>query len=185
MSLIPPLRITWPTMLTFARFILIPFIVISVVHQQWGWALFLFSIASGTDFFDGFFARRFHLSTKLGALLDGLADKFLMLSLLVTFSFVSTLLPTWFVNLLLVKEMVVLGAAALLLQHNYVIVIAPLLLGKVTMAAKMILFAWMMLCLLCSLPFSMWLVQAVAVLVVLTLISYLLMVIRLKRKHES
>jgi cardiolipin synthase (CMP-forming) len=184
MSLIPPVRITWPTMLTFARFILIPFIVFSIIYQQWGWALLLFAIAAETDFLDGFCARRFHLTTKLGALLDGLADKVLMLALLVTFLFIPTLFPAWFIVLLLVKEIAVLIVAALLLQRNYVIIIAPLLLGKVTMAAEMMLFLWMMVCTQYLLSFSMWLVNGVAALVLLTLISYFFMVIRLQRKHQ-
>jgi len=183
-SLIPPLRITWPTALTFLRFLLIPFIIFSLIYQYWGWSLVLFASASGTDFLDGFCARRFHLTTKLGAFLDGFADKVLMLSLLATFLFVPTPFPLWFVYFLLLKEFAVLVAAAFLLQCNYMIVIAPLLLGKVTMAAEMVLFLWMMMCAQYALPFSMWLVYGVTALVLLTLISYLFMVIRLQRKHQ-
>jgi len=184
-SLVPKIRITWPTLLTLLRFVLIPLIVFLLVKQSWGWAAVFFATAMLTDFFDGFVARKFHLTTKFGAILDGLADKFLMLSLLITFLFVPTLLPQWFVYLVLIKELIVLCAAVILLQRKYVIIIAPLKLGKFTMAAEMALFLWMILARYCGIPFYMVAVKGVALLIGLTLFGYLMMVLRLRRKHNA
>lgn len=185
MDLFSQIRITWPTILTFIRLGLIPFILFFITHQWWLLAAIFFSAAMVTDFFDGFVARKFHLTTKFGALLDGLADKLLMLTLFIVFLFFPSLLPDWFVWLVLIKELIMLCAAAILLQRKYVIIIAPLMLGKITMAAEMFLLLWM----ICSYQFSILfppvVVNLVASLIVATLVGYFVMVLRLKRKHSS
>jgi len=184
-DLIPSIRITWPTLLTIARIVLVPVIVVCVFFQIWGYAAILFAIAMATDFFDGFLARAFHLTTRFGALLDAFADKLMMLSLFVSFLFVPSLLPRFFIWLALAKELIVLFAAFSLLKRRYMIIVVPLLLGKITMAAEMFLVFLMLLSHGFALPFYSLLVNLVSGLIICTLIAYLSMVVGMIRGRIS
>ncbi len=71
-----------PTALTLSRILLIPvFLFTAPEHPVWG--VVLFSIASATDFLDGYIARRTGQITKFGIILDPIADKFLVISALI------------------------------------------------------------------------------------------------------
>lgn len=74
-----------PNFLTMLRILAVPLMIgafyLSTPSGRW-LALFVFVAASVTDYLDGYFARRMDLQSKLGALLDPLADKFLVLSAL-------------------------------------------------------------------------------------------------------
>ncbi len=78
-----------PNILTILRILIIPIIIITfyfddkVFAHRLASGLFLF--AGITDFFDGFIARKFNISTKLGKMLDNIADKLLVSSIVVMF----------------------------------------------------------------------------------------------------
>lgn len=76
------LKLNLPTILTLSRIVLIPFFVLSVYDHPVIGAL-VFSIASITDFLDGYLARRSGQVTKFGIIMDPLADKFLVISALI------------------------------------------------------------------------------------------------------
>jgi cardiolipin synthase len=72
--------------LTLSRIAAIPVVVLSMwVHQSWSpWvSVFLFAAAAITDWFDGYFARRYHQISRLGRFLDPIADKLLVAAVLV------------------------------------------------------------------------------------------------------
>lgn len=73
-------RITVSTALTLARIALVPFIVTAMIGDRWGLACALFIIAAITDALDGALARWRNEQTFLGASLDPLADKFLIVA---------------------------------------------------------------------------------------------------------
>jgi CDP-diacylglycerol--glycerol-3-phosphate 3-phosphatidyltransferase len=78
--------LTLPNLLSFLRIGLIPFILILLNFPGPGWSLvaaLLFVTASLTDFLDGYFARRYRMVTKVGKLLDPVADKLLTLTPLI------------------------------------------------------------------------------------------------------
>ena len=72
--------LTVANQLTLLRMLLIPAFVILVVYGELGWALFTFVLAGATDALDGLIARRAGQKTTLGAWLDPMADKLLLLS---------------------------------------------------------------------------------------------------------
>ncbi len=103
-------RLTLPTMLTIARIVLVPFIIGAMVMQHWGLAFCLFIVSSLTDMLDGTFARLLDQQTFLGACLDPIADKLLLLSVFTALAFVQSPLfsiPLWFVILVLIRELII------------------------------------------------------------------------------
>ena len=71
--------------LTFFRILAAPFIFISAIFIDNYWlAFWLFNFAALTDYFDGKLARKFNLASKLGAILDPIGDKLLLLFSIIT-----------------------------------------------------------------------------------------------------
>jgi len=141
--------ITISTMFTIARIVLTPFIVGAMTYGWWGVAFSLFVSASITDVIDGGLARMLDQRTALGACLDPIADKILLLSCFATLSFVSTPLftiPTWFVSFVLAKELLLVGGVVLLYyMRGYVDVYATKL-GKMTTLAQVSFIIWLFAC---------------------------------------
>jgi len=74
-------------MLTFSRIIIAPFLFVLIIFfQSFGWALMLFLIASITDYFDGFLARKYNSESVIGEILDPIADKIIIIFLLFALS---------------------------------------------------------------------------------------------------
>lgn len=142
-------KITFSTMLTFIRFALIPFIVAAMVMDAWSMAFILFVIAAITDVLDGWTARWFNERTFLGAALDPIADKLLVLAVFATLAFIQPFLftiPLWFVLLVLLKELVQIMGAVYIYRVKGHLNIAPTMLGKVTMMAQTIFISWLFAC---------------------------------------
>lgn len=142
-------QITFSTMLTLARFALIPFIVGAMILNHWYAAFILFVIAAVTDILDGWFARWLNERTFLGAALDPLADKLLVIAVFGTLAFYQSPLftiPHWFVILVLIKELVQVAGALIIYYCKGHLTIAPTLLGKLTMAAQSIFITWLFSC---------------------------------------
>jgi CDP-diacylglycerol--glycerol-3-phosphate 3-phosphatidyltransferase len=119
-----------PNQLTFAR---IGLCVLFVISMSWDWpwaatsALAIFGLASLTDWADGWIARRYHLVTDLGKLLDPLADK-----ILISAAFISLvergLAPTWMVVVIIAREFLITGLR--LVAANKQLVLAAEKVGK-------------------------------------------------------
>ena len=88
--------LTVANQLTLLRMLLIPALVILVLYGMNGWALVVFVIAGITDGLDGMLARWWGQRTSLGALLDPMADKLLVLSTFVVLSLPELDLPNQF-----------------------------------------------------------------------------------------
>lgn len=88
-----------PNQLTVLRMALVPLFILLVTYDLWGWALATFLLAGVTDLLDGLIARRWKKKTDLGTVLDPLADKILLVSSFVVFTFSSdplaVRLPLW------------------------------------------------------------------------------------------
>jgi CDP-diacylglycerol--glycerol-3-phosphate 3-phosphatidyltransferase len=73
--------------LTYFRIFIAPIIFLLItLYDFYGWALFLFFLASISDYWDGFLARRFNLESVIGAVLDPIADKILLTFLILALS---------------------------------------------------------------------------------------------------
>lgn len=142
-------KITVSTALTILRLILIPCIVAAMIMNAWHTAFILFVIAAITDILDGWLARWLNQRTFLGAALDPLADKLLVLAVFSTLAFVQSPLfaiPRWFVLLVLAKEVLqIVGAIIIFIKKGH-LTISPTRLGKWTMVAQTTFIMWLFSC---------------------------------------
>jgi cardiolipin synthase len=141
--------LTLPTLLTLMRIIFVPFIVYAMVNGNWDAAFILFSIAIITDLLDGLLARLWNEQTALGATLDPLADKLLILSCFFTLAFVHGPLfsiPLWFVIFVLCKELILMSGIALLYWYTGSVPIRPVMLGKIAMVVQTCFIFWLFAC---------------------------------------
>lgn len=94
-----------PTTLTIIRILIIPiFIIEAPANPQFG--AFLFLVASITDFLDGYFARKFKQITKLGMILDPIADKLLVITALIVLVDLVKI-PAWIATVIILREFII------------------------------------------------------------------------------
>ena len=125
--------LTIPNLLTIIRMALIPvFWILMMVYNLNDWALIVFVIASVTDVIDGFIARKFNLITDFGKLFDPLADKLMVLSVLLTL-WLRDIIPGIAVLLMAIKEFFMIFSSAYLYKRE--IVVHSLSVGKFAQCA--------------------------------------------------
>jgi cardiolipin synthase (CMP-forming) len=122
---------TVPNLLTLTRILLTPLLIWFLVERRLNEALVVFSIAGMTDGLDGLVARLLQQKSRLGAILDPLADKFLLVSAMLILCRIG-LIPVWLVIIAVARDVVIVMGTALLLMLRYQVEIRPTLLGKLT-----------------------------------------------------
>lgn len=128
-------KITLASWITLSRFVLVLFFIYLAVQERYRAAILVLLIAGFTDFLDGLVARRFHMRTRLGSILDPLADKFLMF---VSFLFLSSrnVIPWSLTGIVFAKDFwVILGALVLNLMKIR-LYYKPTILSKATTASQ-------------------------------------------------
>lgn len=101
-----------PNAISLLRIILVVPILVLIFHGSYSWALGLFWLAGFSDGLDGYLAKRFNWHTRLGALLDPVADKLLVAGMFITLAYVQ-LIPLWLAVVVILRDVViVLGATA-------------------------------------------------------------------------
>ena len=98
-----------PNLITVARLLLAPLAVLMIASQRYVEAFLIFVIAGISDGVDGFIAKRFNLTTELGAYLDPLADKALLVSIYVTLA-ISGVLPAAIAILVVSRDLMIMSA---------------------------------------------------------------------------
>lgn len=120
--------ITIPNILTYLRIAMLPLILFALDRDN-RWSSFVagcfFSAACFTDFFDGYFARKFNQITVLGKLLDPLADKLIVSATLIVMIPMGRV-PSWLVIILLAREFAITGLRGIAASEDMVIASAPL-----------------------------------------------------------
>lgn len=153
---------THATKVTVARIFLVPvFAFLAVAYgrsvanhaadESLRWAaLSTFVIAAASDGIDGWMARRFNQRSALGAYLDPIADKFLILTAVVVLTFSAWgedgwSLPLWFGIMVLVRDSVILGGIRILYAARKNVEIRPHWTGKVCTVSMFFALGWVML----------------------------------------
>jgi cardiolipin synthase len=99
-----------PNLLTIGRLILVPVLAVQILGGRYREAAILFGAASFTDLLDGILARRFSWGSRLGAILDPLADKSLLVTAFLTLGAAGAL-PAWLVGLVIGRDVLILALA--------------------------------------------------------------------------
>jgi cardiolipin synthase (CMP-forming) len=129
-----------PNFLTIGRILLVPFTVWSLLQGDYVIAFLAFSIAGITDGLDGYLARRYSLQTELGAYLDPLADKSLLVAVYVTLA-VLKLIPLWLAIVVVTRDVLIVGAVLLSRYLEQPVAIKPLFISKTNTVAQICLAA--------------------------------------------
>ncbi|MBI4710253.1 MAG: CDP-diacylglycerol--glycerol-3-phosphate 3-phosphatidyltransferase [Nitrospirae bacterium] len=108
-----------PTIITFSRILLIPFFVFVITTRPFLGTV-IFAIACITDAVDGYIARKSKQVTKLGVILDPIADKLLIISALIMLVDME-LIPAWIAIVIIVREFLVTGLRIVALSKDIVI----------------------------------------------------------------
>ena len=142
-------RITCATMFTITRILLAPVIAYAMIYNYWTVAFSLFVCAALTDMIDGYIARNFDQKTLLGASLDPLADKVLLITCFVTLAYLNTSLfpiPGWFIDFFIAKELIQVFGFLWLFCYKKVTIIEPSVWGKITTAVQIVFIVWLFGC---------------------------------------
>lgn len=106
--------VTLPNVLSMARLLGVPlFLWLILVPKADGWAVLLLVVAGFTDYLDGYLARRWNQITRLGQLLDPIADRLYILATLIGL-LVRGIIPWWLVALLVSRDVIMAVVLALL-----------------------------------------------------------------------
>jgi len=126
-----------PNLITLGRILLVPVVVWAIASGAI-WIAFLLFVAAGvSDAVDGFLAKRFHMTTELGAYLDPLADKALIVSIYLTLG-INNMIPGWLVILVVSRDIMIVGAVMLSWLVGTPLKVKPLLVSKLNTVAQIV-----------------------------------------------
>ena len=141
---------------TILRILLIPFFVVELIYYlQTGneihrlLSLLAFAVTAILDGVDGYIARRYSQKSELGAILDPLADKLLLLSAIVTLSFNRSphlgQIPLWLTGTVIGRDMLLLIGIAVIRLTVGKINVRPRIMGKLATVFQMVVVVWVLL----------------------------------------
>ncbi len=154
---------------------MVPVIVWAIAAGQMAAAFVLFFIAGVSDAVDGYLAKRFNMRSEIGALLDPLADKALLVSIYVALG-IAAEIPRWIVILVVSRDIIIVGAVMVSWFLDRPIPMKPLMVSKLNTVAQ-VLFAGLVLAAvgfgIAIKPFDVLLMVAVTVLTLASVAMYL------------
>ena len=107
-----------PNLISITRILLVVPLVVALLDYQFGIAMVLFAIAGISDALDGFLAKHYHWESRLGSILDPLADKLLLVAGFATLTWLGYI-PNWLLWLVIGRDiMIVTGGMACLLYTS-------------------------------------------------------------------
>ncbi len=170
-----------PNALTIVRFLLIPgFVYYFFSPMEYGVriAIVIFVVAGLTDILDGFIARKYNLITRLGIVLDPLADKLMLLAVLISIT-LKNQIPFWIIVVVAFKEtLLILGAITLFNDHD--IVVPANRFGKISTIA----FYIAILAVAFELPYSQVFLDGFVLLTIVALVVYVNNYISIRHQHK-
>jgi cardiolipin synthase len=141
-------------------------------------AIVIFVAAGLTDILDGYIARKYNLITRLGIVLDPLADKLMLITVLISIT-LKNQIPFWIIIVVAIKEtLLILGAITLFNDHD--IVVPANRFGKISTIA----FYIAILAVAFELPFSQLLIDGFVLLTIVALVVYVNNYINIRHQHK-
>jgi cardiolipin synthase len=133
--------LTVANQLTMLRMTLAPFLVVAVLSREFTWALVIFVVAGVTDLLDGLIARLGHQKTTLGAMLDPVADKVLLVSSFVALTWgpgLAVRIPVWLAVIALSRDAIIVVSVTVINLTLGRRVFYPSILGKLTTLSQIV-----------------------------------------------
>ena len=124
-----------PNIITLGRIILVPIVVWAIASNQMEIAFAVFVVAGVSDAVDGFLAKRFNMTSDLGALLDPLADKALLVSIYIALGIWGAI-PRWIVILVVSRDIMIVTAVIVSWLFDKPVQMKPLMVSKLNTAAQ-------------------------------------------------
>jgi cardiolipin synthase len=132
------IRLSIPNLITLARILLVPVVVWAIASNHMLFAFLLFAAAGVSDAVDGFLAKRFGWTSQLGAFLDPLADKVLIVAIYVSLG-IADALPRWLVILVVSRDLLIVGGVIFSWIVNKPVSVKPHMVSKINTAAQLVL----------------------------------------------
>jgi cardiolipin synthase len=106
-----------PNAISLLRIALVAPILMWILDGSFGWALALFAIAGFSDGVDGYLAKRFDWHTRLGALLDPIADKLLVAGTFIALAYTQDI-PVWLASVVILRDVIIVAGAT---AYNFLV----------------------------------------------------------------
>lgn len=138
---------TLPNILTFGRILLTPIFIVCLFDDFLGaqvWALIIFIMASITDAYDGYYARKNNMVTDTGRFLDPLADKILLSSAFISFAIMG-LIDFWMVGLIIFRDVFVTGLRVVMSRYGFIMMTSKIAKSKTGVQIGIIIFTLLFL----------------------------------------
>src|SRR5215472_5421502 len=126
-----------PNLITIARILMVPVVVWAIASREMQVAFLLFLAAGVSDAVDGFLAKNLGMASELGAHLDPLADKTLIVSIYVSLG-ITEAIPRWLVILVVSRDILIIGGVMLAWFLGRPMTVKPLLVSKLNTAAQIV-----------------------------------------------
>lgn len=129
-----------PNLISLGRLLSVPIAVYLILQAQYRAAFWLFVVAGLSDAIDGFIAKKWGLTSTLGAYLDPVADKALLVAVYLALGSAGQV-PTWIVILVVSRDIIIVGGVVLSHITVQPLRMRPLMISKVNTAAQIALVA--------------------------------------------
>lgn len=131
--------VAWlPNLITLARLLAVPVTIYLLLRGSYSAAFWLFVAAGVSDALDGIIAKQFQVTSELGAYLDPLADKTLLVGIFVTLGYLGDV-AVWLVILIVFRDLLIVGGAMLFHTLTHSLKMEPLLVSKTNTVAQILL----------------------------------------------
>ncbi|MFC1570328.1 CDP-alcohol phosphatidyltransferase family protein [Candidatus Omnitrophota bacterium] len=164
----------WANRITILRIVLVPVFIAAILYAEFGLAIIIFVIAAFTDALDGYIARVRKEKTRLGAIMDPIADKLLIVSAFISLSMVAGLpaylkMPFYVPIIVISRDVLILLGALIIYLNNGSLNIKPTIVGKVTTFFQMLTIISVLL----QFIYSSWIWNATVVLTIISGLDYI------------
>jgi len=129
--------VTLPNLISIARLVFVPVVIWAILDGRFAAAFWIFILSGVSDGIDGYIARRFDMKSELGAYLDPIADKALLVAVFLSLNVVG-LLPLWLVIAVTARDLLIVGAVNLAWMVGRPMEIKPLMVSKATTAIQIV-----------------------------------------------
>jgi cardiolipin synthase (CMP-forming) len=137
------LEFNLPNLITLARLLSVPVMIWLIFDERYGVAFWVFVGAGVSDALDGYIAKRFDLRTRLGALLDPIADKALLAGVYVTLGLAGKL-PGWLVGIVILRDFLIVAGFVLINATAAPKRFGPLYISKVNTLVQIVLVGFVL-----------------------------------------